>query len=114
MLLAHNAALQMEIRELKKKIIAQDEKIHKLQSLLDIGGITKIFNELAPRSIYQRLFMGVYHAAILDELIIRYQSVGVDGPADRAIVVRIMNNIGREVVGGGLMTADRIFVRDGG
>ena len=100
MLIAENAALRMEVREQGKKIARLTDEVSYLQSMVDIRGVSKIFSELAPRSIYRGLFASTYRDIILGEIIVRYQMIGVEGPTDRKVVINVMNNVGREAASG--------------
>lgn len=96
MLLVENTALRIEIRQQREKIEELQRKLSRLQSIVDVAGVAKVFSQLAPQSIYRGLFTGSYRNVILGEVIARYQQLEMEGPADRKTVIAVMNAIGRE------------------
>ena len=115
MLLLQNSSLQLDVKSMKKEIASLTAELEYYKSLLHVCDITKIFNSLAPQSVYRRFFTGTYRAILLRELIARYNFTEVSGPTDRSVVVRIMNKMGKDAAGEGLVTIDgeRIKINGG-
>lgn len=115
MILMQNASLRRERDGLRKQVEALTKQVDTLHSLLNICDITKIFNELAPRSIYRGFFTGTYREIVLQELIARYNFTEVQGPTDRSVVIRILNRMGKDASTDGLVTiyGDRIKTSGG-
>jgi hypothetical protein len=115
MLIVQNASLRMEVKDLTKQISQLTSELTDLKTIMYVCDLTKIYNELAPRSIYRGIFTGSYRTVILHELIARYQFTGVGGAVDRAVVIRILNSMGREALGEGLITytGDKIELSGG-
>lgn len=115
LLLLRNAYLQRDAADLRKQVVDLREQLASLQSMMNVCDITKIFNELAPRSIYRRFFMGTYREMVLQELIARYNFTDISGRTDRTVVIRILNQIGKDASGEGLVTiyGERIKISGG-
>lgn len=113
--LMQNACLRKETADLRKQVDTLTKQVESLQLLLHTCDITKIFNELAPRSIYRRFFTGLYRGIVLQELIARYAFTDIQGPTDKSVVIRILNRIGKDASSDGLVTinGDRIRISGG-
>lgn len=96
--------LTREVKELKDQNTSLVRELTTLQTILNVTGITKLFNNLAPKSIYKRFFLGTYRTVLLEELIARYQFTDITGDVDSSTVIRIMNKMASEASGDGMVT----------
>lgn len=111
-------SLRMETRELRNENEYLRTQSDALQAVLNVASITKLFNKVAPGSVYHRYFMGRHRRQILLEVITRYNScmdAELMATCDTKVVANIMRRIGNECRDGVLRTSfgDTIYF-DGG